>query len=244
MTGAPAGEAIVCAVLPHGEAGAVVRLLTDGDGLLAAYVHGARGRVLRPLLRPGNRLAVQRTGRAGLMPRAGLEAVALHANRTTGATALVTLDWLCALTAAVVPEGPPHPALFATLDAIAAGAAAGLDDVALGAAAVRYELLLLAELGFGLDLQSCAATGGRDDLAYVSPRSAQAVSRAAGLPYATRLLPLPAFLIGDTPADADAVADGLALTGHFLDAALLRGRPVASARDRFVARFHRRTGNP
>ena len=236
-------EALVCAVLPNGETGAVVRLLTEAQGLIAAYVHGARGRTLRPLLRPGNRLAVTLSGRATQLPRARLEPVALNGNRVTGATAVVTLDWLCALTAAVLPEGSPHPALFTALDAIAAGAGAGLDDIALGSAAVRYELLLLGQLGFGLDLTACVATGDRDDLAYVSPRSAQAVSRAAGRPYAARLLPLPGFLIGDAPADADAVAAGLTLTGHFLDRAVLHGRPVAMARDRLVARFRTAPGN-
>lgn len=238
-----AGDALVCAILPHGESGAVARLLFAEAGLTAAYVHGARSRRLRPLLEPGNRLAVALTGRAGQMPRAAVEPVALRAPLLQGATALITVDWLCTLTAAVLPEGAPHPALFTALDAIAAGAAAGLEDIALGAAAVRYELLLLGELGFGLDLSSCAATGQRDDLAWVSPRSAQAVSRAAGLPYAARLLPLPGFLLGAAPADGAAIAAGLALTGHFLDRHLLHARRIGEARQRLVARFRQAPGN-
>lgn len=243
MVAADDHDALVCGVLPHGETAAIVRLLTRTRGLVGAFVHGGRSQRLRPLLRPGNRLAARFAGRAGQMPRVSLEPVTLHGNRLTGADALLTIDWLCALTAAVVPEGPPHPPLFEALDAIAAGAATGLDALALAAAAVRYELLLLAELGFGLDLSSCAATGDRHDLAFVSPRSAQAVSRAAGLPYAARLLPLPGFLIDDTPPDGTAVAEGLALSGHFLDRNLLQGRPVAAARQRFVARFRQPPGN-
>jgi DNA repair protein RecO (recombination protein O) len=104
---------------------------------------------------------------------------------------------------------------------------------------VLYELRLLGALGFGLDLARCAATGARDDLVYVSPRSAQAVSRGAGAPYADKLLPLPAFLRDDSTPDAAAIALGLQLSGHFLARQLLRDRPPAllEARARLVARF-------
>lgn len=233
-------EALLCAVLPHGETGAIARLLTADAGMIAAYVHGGRSRKLRPLLQLGNRLAARFSARAdGTMPRVALEAVAQRAALAGGALPLAALDWLCSLTAAVLPEGDPHPALFTALDALTAGIAAGADGVALGEGLVRYELLLLAELGFGLDLTSCAATGSRDDLVYVSPKSAQAVSRGAGLPWAARLLPLPAFLIADMPVDAQSVRDGLELTGHFLARDLLGQRQpeLLAARTRLTARF-------
>ncbi len=233
-------DVLLCAVLPHGETGAIARLLTVDAGMIVAYVHGGRSRKLRPLLQPGNRLAAQFSARAeGTMPRVALEAVAQRAALASGALPLAVLDWLCSLTAAALPEGDPHPALFTALDALTAGIAAGADGVALGEGLVRYELLLLAELGFGLDLASCAATGSRDDLVYVSPKSAQAVSRGAGLPWASRLLPLPAFLIADTGADAEGVREGLKLTGHFLARDLLSARQpeLLAARTRLAARF-------
>jgi DNA repair protein RecO (recombination protein O) len=96
----------------------------------------------------------------------------------------------------------------------------------------------LAVLGFGLDLSSCAATGAADDLAYVSPRSGRAVSRAAGRPYHDKLLPLPAFLVSDTPAAPPEIAAGLALTGYFLHRHLLlpQGRNLPEARQRLAQR--------
>ncbi|KPF75604.1 hypothetical protein IP88_07100 [alpha proteobacterium AAP81b] len=233
-------DAIVCALLAHGETAVIARLLTASHGLVAAYVHGGRGRRLRPLLQPGNRVAATLSARSDTqLPRASLEPVAQRAALATSALALATIDWLCTLSAAVLPEGEPMPAVFEALDAVTAAAAAGADPVALGAAVVRYELLLLGQSGFGLDLASCAATGARADLGFVSPKSAQAVSRGAGLPYADKLLPLPAFLIGDTPADGAAVAAGLRLSGHFVERQWLRDRPapLIDTRARLVARF-------
>jgi DNA repair protein RecO (recombination protein O) len=157
---------------------------------------------------------------------------------TTG-VALAALDWLTALTATALAEDDPHPALHRALEALVTAIAAGAPPLALGEGVVRYEHLLLSELGFGLDLTSCAATGAVTDLAYVSPKSSQAVSRGAGLPYAAKLLPLPAFLIGDAPADAAAVHDGLKLTGHFLERDVLgqRGRDALPARERLANRL-------
>lgn len=224
--------AIVCALLPSGETGAVVRFLTEDHGLLAGFVHGGQSRKLRPVLQPGNLVALTLRARTdSQLANAVVELVRARAALATGAAALAALDWLTVLTATSLSEAVPHPPLFRTLDAIVDAIAAGAGALALGEAVVRYELLLLGELGFGLDLTSCAATGATTDLAYVSPRSSQAVSRGAGLPYAARLLPLPAFLLGDTPADAQAVLDGLTLTRHFLERHL-----VASHRDIFGPR--------
>ncbi len=233
-------EAIVLSLLPHGEHGAVVRFLTPGDGMVAGYVRGGRSRRLRPVLQPGNVVAVQFRARVdSQLAAASAELVTARAALATSGVQLAALDWLTALTAAALAEGEPHPPLHRALDALTAAIAAGAGPLALGEGLVRYELLLLAELGFGLDLASCAATGGSDDLAYVSPRSSQAVNRVAGLPYAARLLPLPAFLTSDTTATAAAVADGLRLTGFFVERDLLASRnsAIIATRQRFVARF-------
>lgn len=235
-------EAIVCAVLPHGEHGAVVRLFTPSTGLMAAYVRGGRSRKMRPVLQPGN--LVQANLRARVedqMPSAAIELLRSRAPLAMDRLTAPGIEWLCSLTAATLPEGMAYPQLHSAL--------AGLldvmdhaDDARLWAAGlVRYELLLLGQLGFGLDLSECAATGSRDDLVFVSPKSSKAVSRAAGQPYAARLLTLPAFLrgTGGTPTWED-IAEGFKTTGHFLERDLLnQGRrgEMLSARERLVNRI-------
>lgn len=233
-------EAIVCAVLPHGEHGAVVRFLTKEKGLVAGYVRGGRSRRLRPVLQAGNRVALSLRSRVDTqLAAATAELTAARAALVTTATGLAALDWLTALTATALAEDVPHPALFTALDALVDGLAAEAPPLALGVGVVRYEHLLLAELGFGLDLSSCAATGMSTDLVFVSPKSSQAVSRGAGLPYADKLLPLPAFLLGDATADAAMVHDGLKLTGHFLERDVLTGRAreIFGARERLANRL-------
>jgi DNA repair protein RecO (recombination protein O) len=232
--------AIVCALLPHGEHGAVVRFLSPRDGLIAGYVRGGRSRRLRPVLQPGNGVALTLSARVDTqLASATVELTAARAALATSAAGAAALEWLTALTATALSEGVPHPALYDALDALIGAVAAGAGALALGAGVVRYEHLLLAELGFGLDLSSCVATGATTDLAYVSPKSSQAVSRAAGLPYAARLLPLPGFLISDAPADAAAVLDGLLLTGHFLERDVLtnRSRDILGPRERLAKRL-------
>jgi DNA repair protein RecO (recombination protein O) len=230
--------AIVCALLPSGETGAVGRFLTPDNGLVAGFVHGGRSRKLRPVLQPGNAVALTLRSRTdSQLANAGVELTHARAALATTAAALATLEWLTTLTATTLAEAVPHPPLYRTLDAIIDAMAAGAGPLALAQSVVRYELLLLGELGFGLDLASCAATGATTDLAYVSPKSSQAVSRAAGTPYAARLLPLPAFLVTDSPADAAAIADGLTLTRYFLERDILAGRrDIFGPRERLANR--------
>lgn len=151
------------------------------------------------------------------------------------------IDWVCALTAAALPEGTPYPALYQALDGVLGAVDAAPAARGWAVALVRYELLLLAELGFGLDLGRCAATGGAQDLVYVSPRSAAAVSRDAAVGYESRLLPLPPFLLEGGAAEWDAILDGLRLTGFFLERSVLTEwkADVLAARDRLVDRLKR-----
>lgn len=240
------GEAIVCAVLPHGEHGAVLRVMTPRDGLQAGYVRGGRSRRLRPILLPGN--VVQIDLRARTDSQLGSTTVELVHSRAPllgEPLAAAAIDWSTALAATTLPEGQPYPRLFAALsavlDAIEAAPAARGWAVAL----VRYELLMLAELGFGLDLSGCIATGSQQDLRWVSPKSGGAVSAAAGAPYAGKLLPLPPFLIeGGGEAGWADIIDGLKLTGYFLDRDLLTERRglVLDARTRLVERLRRIVG--
>lgn len=235
-------EAIVLSVRAHGEHGAVVRALTPDDGVRAGYVRGGRSRRMRPVLQPANVVLGEWRARtedalAGLAVELVHSRAALHSEPLAAAA----LDWATALTAAALPEAQPYPYLHAALDGVLGAVEAAPAARGWAAALVRYELLLLAELGFGLDLERCVATGTGDDLAFVSPRSGGAVSRAAATGYEARLLRLPAFLRAGGAAEWGDVLDGLALTGHFLARDLLHGRAAEAlaARERLVERLRR-----
>ena len=231
-------EAIVLGGRAHGEAALVLELMTRDHGRHLGLVHGGRSRRLAPALQAGN--GVQATWRARLDEQLGHFTV--EPDRPRAARLLPSALALHGLATIahhlrLLPERDPHPALYEA----ASDLLDRLDDPAVAPASfVRFELLLLAEMGYGLDLASCAATGVRSDLRHVSPRSGRAVSGAAGEPYRDRLLPLPTFLRDDgganTPGPAD-VAAGLRLTGFFVGARLYEGlgRPVPDERARFVA---------
>lgn len=229
-------EALVLSVKPHGETAAVAELLTRAHGRHLGLVHGGRSRKIRPVLQIGNhvdatwkaRLAEQ-LGHVTLELRRGYAAAALD-----DALALAGLTSLCAL-ARLLPERDPHPNLYeVTLFVLGF-----LDDNAVWPALmVRWELALLGELGVGLDLTACAATGTNDQLIYVSPRSGRAVSASAGEPYKDKLLPLPGFLSGTrsgAPTSRE-VLDGFALTRHFLETRVLapHGQALPDARSRLA----------
>ncbi|MGE4322824.1 MAG: DNA repair protein RecO [Sphingobium sp.] len=235
-------SAIVCAVRHHGEHGAIARLLTPERGLVAGYVRGGRSRAMRPVLVPGNRIKADLRARTEDQ-LAGLSVELDHSRAPLLGEPLpaAAIDWACALTAAALPEGTPYPALYRALEGVLSAVEAAPAARGWAVALVHYEMLLLAELGFGLDLTRCAATGVREDLAFVSPRSCAAVSRSGAAGYESRLLPLPAFLLGGgTDAWAD-IVDGLRLTGFFLERSVLtewRGG-VLAARERLVERLKR-----
>lgn len=236
-------EAVVLGLRRHGETSAIVELITRGHGRHLGLVRGGRSRRLRPVLQPGN--LVMAGWRARLEDQLGtftvepvrMRAAALMAEPATLA-ALATLAGHCQL----LPEREPHPRLY---DALAVALDALVEDEVWPAVMVRFELGLLDELGFGLDLSRCAVTGSPDDLVYVSPRTGRAVSAVAGAPYKDRLLLLPAFLKGrqaGVPSPAEVVA-GLRLTGHFLARHLLEPRGLAQppARALMVERLQRLT---
>ena len=237
--------AIVCALRSHGEHGAVVRLMTPEHGLQAAYVRGARGRRMRPVLIAGNVVEAQLSARTDTqLPQATVELVHSRGPLLSEPLPAAAIEWGTVLTATALPEGQPYPRLYQALEALldaieAAPAASGW-----GTGLVRYELLLLSELGFGLDLDRCAVSGATHGLVAVSPKSGRAVSASEAEPYAGKLLPLPAFVCEGGSGSWKEIAEGLALTGHFLlrDLIAERSRPIAEARSRLVDRLHRAGG--
>jgi DNA repair protein RecO (recombination protein O) len=230
-------EGIVLGTRRHGEANAIAEVMTQAHGRHLGLVRGGAGSRMRPVLQPGN--AVRATWRARLDEHLGhfaIEGLRLRAAELLmAAHALYGVTHVAAL-CRLLPERDPHPLvhadLMAVLDCIG-------DPIVVAVAVARFELMLLAELGFGLDLSRCAATGAAEDLGYVSPKSGRAVSRSAGEPWHDRLLPLPAFLLDDAPArpSADELADGFAVTGFFLGRYVFepRGQHAPEARERFIA---------
>src|SRR3982751_880126 len=237
--------AIVCALRSHGEHGAIVRLMTPDHGLVAAYVRGARGRRMRPVLMAGNVVQAQLSARSDTqLPQATVELVHSRGPLLSEPLPAAAIEWATVLTATALPEGQPYRRLYQALEGLLDAVEAAPSAGRWGAALVRYELLLLAELGFGLDLDRCAVSGTNDNLVAVSPKSGRAVSAAEAEPYSGKLLPLPAFVREGGRASWEEIAQGLDLTGHFLMRDLLTDRslPIAEARERLVDRLRRAGG--
>jgi len=232
-------EGVILGTRRHGESSAIVELLTRSHGRHLGLVRGGAGSRMRPVLQPGN--SVNAVWRARLDEHLGTYAI--EGTRLRAATMLASshaaygITHLAALTR-LLPERDPHDDIYDQLVAILDD----FDDPLVAAThVVRFELAMLTELGFGLDLTSCASTGTTADLVYVSPKSGCAVSRAAGAPWRDRLLRLPPFLRdldeAARPQDECEIVDGFRLTGMFLLRNVLepRGQGHPDARDGFIA---------
>jgi len=240
-------DAIVLSARRHGEANAVLSVLTREHGRHMGLVKGGTSRRQRPMLEIGNRLKV--TWRARLEEQLGN----FTAEQVSAASAVLLQDPLklaalasaCAIADIVLPEREPHEDIYQAT-AVLIDALTG-EGVAWAADYVRWELALLTALGFGLDLTKCAVTGDKEGLAFVSPKTGRAVSRAGGQGYADRLLPLPAFLLAPHEPDRSDLLAGLRLTGYFLDSHVLHG-PVTDkrmeARSRFIDRLASSKASP
>lgn len=231
-------EAIVLGVRRHGESSVIAELMTRDHGRHLGLVRGGRSRQMQPVLQPGN--SVDALWRARIEEHLGLYAIEplrLRTSELMGSShALHGIGLLSALLR-LLPEREPHPGLY-EMGALIVDRLHHREIVP--ALIVRFELSLLVELGFGLDLSECAATGATQELVYVSPKSGRSVCRAAGEPYRDRLLPLPAFLMDDEPSEPvapEAVRAGFRLTGFFLQRDIFsqRGMVMPDSRASYVA---------
>lgn len=230
-------HSIVLGASKFGEADAIIDVFSRDFGRYKGFVRGGMGRTKRSQIQAGNEAKItwrarveESLGSITLDPMTQRAAHVFHApDRLAALSSVTSLLSIC------LPEREPVPpvfdALMALLDVIEQ------DDVPLhmwGVAFVRFEMGLLATMGFGLDLSSCASTGQVDDLAYVSPRSGRAVSREAGAPYQDKLFALPTFMRGGTQADREDIGLGLDITGFFLDRHVLgaMGKTLPDARFR------------
>lgn len=223
------GQGLIIGVRRHGETSVIVEAMVAGRGRHLGLVRGGRSKKLAATLQPGN--SVQLSWRARLEDHLGaytIELLDARAAALIGNRLRLYASQLLCEHLHLLPERDPHDRLLAEALGIL-DTDPGATPLDLGMGVARFELALLEELGFGLDLASCAATGANDNLTHVSPRTGRAVSRAAAEPYLGRLLELPAFLIDPGAlATTDDVAHAFALTGHFLDMHVWRPRSLAS----------------
>lgn len=227
-------EGVLLSMRPHGESAAIIEVLTALHGRHAGVVRGGASRKMAAMLQPGS--GVQLEWRARLDDHIGtfaVEPLKSRAHLLSDRLALAGLMSICSLLRAALPEREPHSALWSQTN----GLLDCLGSDGWTSAYLRWEVRLLEELGFGLDLGSCAVTGATERLAYVSPKTGRAVTQAGAGDWADRLLPLPPGLLGEAVLTPAEVASGLRLTGFFLDRGLrpvLNDRPLPEARARLV----------
>lgn len=229
-------EGVILAARAHGENHAVAEIFTAAHGRWAGLVHGGQGRRMRPLLQSGNAVRIEWKGRlAESLGHFSLELTHAFAGELMqDRLSLSGLTAACAVASACLPEREAHPRAYQAMRILIAN----LEDAEVWPALMaRWELGLLAELGFGLTLDRCASTGARENLIYVSPRSACAVSAEAGEPYKDKLLPLPAFLRGaSNGASREEAISALTTTGYFIETRILHvsDKTLPEARIRLV----------
>ena len=235
-------QGILLSTRRHGETSAIIEVFTPSQGKHAGVVRGGTSRKIAPILQPGAQLDL--AWRARLEDHIGSFTVEPVRSRAAVALgdrlALAGLNAVTALLAFALPEREPHPVLYARTEAL-------LD--LLGQAEVwplaylQWEMCLLEEMGYALDLSACAVTGATEGLCYVSPKSGRAVSAKGAGAWADRLLPLPDVLRGEGDAGDAEIAQAFITTGHFLEAHMAKNlgdKPLPEARARYVEVFARR----
>lgn len=228
-------EAIVLSARLHGETGAVVHVLTRLHGVQAAHIAGGASRRMKPLLQPGSTVTFRYRARSSdQLGAATIEADGQGPDLLDDPAGLLGLQCAALMTRQALPERERHEGAYHAFRALLSAFA--IPEI-WPVIYVRYEAGLLEELGYGLDLSACAVTGSRDDLCYVSPKSARAVSRNSGAPYKDKLLPLPPFLLSSQGGISEGdVANGLKLTGFFLEQHVFHphNKPLPEIRERLT----------
>ena len=233
-------EGTLISLRPHGESSAIVEVFTAEHGRHSGVVRGGTSRRMAPILQPGSQVSV--LWRARLEDHLGsftIEPLKSRAGLMADRLGLAGLSSVCAMLHVSLPERLSHPELYRQTQSLLSALEA---DPLWPAVYLRWELALLEDLGFGLDLTSCAVTGQREGLTYVSPKTGRAVSRDGAGDWADRLLPLPLCLMGQGPATRAELAAGLSVTGHFLQRELgpqLKGEVLPEARSRLIALLSR-----
>jgi len=228
-------EGCIIAVRAHGETAAIIEVFTAAHGRHAGVVRGGASRRMSAVLQPGSQVMLRWQARlTDQLGTFGAEPLRSRAGLLADRFGLAGLNAVCAMLHVALPERDAHPGLWQRTMGL-------LDQIETKAdwpvQYLRWEAALLEELGFGLDLTRCALSGSRDNLAYVSPKTGRAVSAVAAGDWAPRLLPLPAALLGQGPATAQELQDGLALTGHFLAKGLgplMKDHHLPAARGRLI----------
>ena len=235
---------ILLSVRRHGESSAIIEVFTEGHGRHAGVVRGGTSRKVAPILQPGAQLDL--TWRARLEDHIGAFSVEPIRSRAaqvmSSRLALAGLNSVAALLAFCLPEREAHAALYRQSEQLMD--LLGQDDI-WPLAYMHWERALLEEMGYGLDLSSCAVTGATDDLCFVSPKSGRAVSANGAGDWADRLLPLPPVMLGAGDAPDTEVIEALGTTGYFLSEKLapdLGHKPLPEARARFLQAFRRQSG--
>jgi DNA repair protein RecO (recombination protein O) len=234
-------QGILLSARRHGETSAIIEVFTPSQGRHAGIVRGGTSRKIAPILQPGAQLDV--AWRARLEDHIGAFTVEPVRSRAVTAMqdrlSLAGLNTVTALLSFSLPEREPHAPLYRRTQSL-------LDLLDQGdlwpLAYLQWELSLLEELGYGLDLSACAVTGAQEGLVFVSPKSGRAVTREGAGEWADKMLPLPPVLRGDGDAANDEIAAGLKTTGYFLEHRLARdlgGKPLPEARARFIDAFSR-----
>jgi len=235
-------EGVILSMRPHGESAAIIEIFSRAQGRQPGVVRGGAARRMAAHLQPGTQVMAHWQARlSDHMGAFTVEPLRSRAHLMADRLALAALSSVCALCCVTLPERAPHPDLWQRT----VGLLDGLGAAGWPTAYLRWELALLEELGYGLDLSACAVTGATADLAYVSPRTGRAVSRAGAGDWAEKLFPLPEGIAGTAPLSAAALVQGLAITSHFLTRELAedhRGRPLPEARGRLVDLLARSAG--
>ncbi len=212
-------EAIICSQLHHGEHGVIARLFTPEHGLMSGYVRGGRSRKMRPILIASNKVMAEfRSRNEDQLGGLTVELLESRGPWLGEPLALAALEWVSALISSCLPQDNAYPQLYSAMEALLSAICGAPSARGWAQALVQFEMLTLSELGFGLDLEKCAVSGEMENLCYVSPKSACAVSHDAAIGYEAKLLPLPQFIMekNNTPS-WDEIFMGLELTGYFLE---------------------------